>query len=158
MMSFKAIESADGAAHYFESSDDYYGSEGENTQDGLDGHGGGAAGGDNERDAALRVDSPNAVSATRPGATPAPGKLGHKGVWAGKGAAALGLDGKVDREVVLLWAWEGLLPQAIAEVMGLTPNAVSIRLYRAKKSLAGFLERKSAALAGQRLGKEGSEL
>ena len=66
--------------------------------------------------------------------------------------------GEVDREVVLLWAWEGLLPQAIAEVMGLTPNAVSIRLHRAKKSLAGFLERKNAALAGQRLGKEGSDL
>jgi RNA polymerase sigma-70 factor (ECF subfamily) len=66
--------------------------------------------------------------------------------------------GEVDREVVLLWAWEGLLPQAIAEVTGLTPNAVSIRLHRAKKSLAGFLERKNAALAGQRPGKEGSDL
>jgi len=66
--------------------------------------------------------------------------------------------GEVDREVVLLWAWEGLLPQAIAEVTGLTPNAVSIRLHRAKKSLAALLGRKNAALAGQRLGKEGSDL
>jgi RNA polymerase sigma factor (sigma-70 family) len=66
--------------------------------------------------------------------------------------------GEVDREVVLLWAWEGLLPQAIAEAMGLTPNAVSIRLHRAKKSLAAFLERKNAVPSGQRQGKEGSDL
>jgi RNA polymerase sigma-70 factor (ECF subfamily) len=66
--------------------------------------------------------------------------------------------GEVDREVVLLWAWEGLLPRAIAEVTGLTPNAVSIRLHRAKKSLAALLARKSAAVAGQRKSKEGSDL
>ncbi|GAA1700516.1 RNA polymerase sigma factor [Kribbella yunnanensis] len=66
--------------------------------------------------------------------------------------------GELDREVVMLWAWEGLAPQAIAEVTGLTPNAVSIRLHRAKKKLAVQLDRKNGATAGQEQVKRGSEL
>ncbi|NEA32969.1 sigma-70 family RNA polymerase sigma factor [Streptomyces sp. SID13031] len=66
--------------------------------------------------------------------------------------------GELDREVVMLWAWEGLAPKGIAEVTGLTPNAVSIRLHRAKKRLAVLLGRKNETAAGQELGKEGSEL
>ncbi|MFF3934642.1 RNA polymerase sigma factor [Streptomyces phaeofaciens] len=62
---------------------------------------------------------------------------------------ALGALGEVDREVVLLWAWEELAPRAIAEVTGLSPNAVSIRLHRAKKKLAATLERKNGMPAGQ---------
>ncbi|MDT0463887.1 RNA polymerase sigma factor [Streptomyces gibsoniae] len=54
-----------------------------------------------------------------------------------------------DREVVLLWAWEELTPRAIAEVTGLTPNAVSIRLHRGKKRLAALLERKNDTQAGR---------
>jgi RNA polymerase sigma-70 factor (ECF subfamily) len=45
----------------------------------------------------------------------------------------------LDREVVTLWAWEGLEPREIATATGLTPNAVSIRLHRAKKALASHL-------------------
>ncbi|WP_405064618.1 sigma-70 family RNA polymerase sigma factor [Kribbella sp. NBC_01505] len=66
--------------------------------------------------------------------------------------------GEVDREVVMLWAWEGLAPQEIAEVTTLTANAVSIRLHRAKKKLAAELERKNGATAGQEQVKRGSEL
>lgn len=66
--------------------------------------------------------------------------------------------GELDREVVQLWAWEGLAPQGIAEVTGLTANAVSIRLHRAKKKLAAELDRKNGGTAGQEQVKRGSEL
>lgn len=95
MLSFKPVASAEQAAHYFESSDDYYGSDSENTQDGPElamppssagaGAGGGAGGAEQSE-------------ANAPHAEPSP-KRGHKGVWAGEGAAALGLRGTVDREV-----------------------------------------------------------
>ena len=62
--------------------------------------------------------------------------------------AALDQIGALDREVLLLWAWEELAPRQIAEVTGMTSNAVSIRLHRAKKRLAGLLERKNSAPAG----------
>ncbi len=45
-----------------------------------------------------------------------------------------------DRELLRLWAWEQLGPAEIAPVLGLSPNAVSIRLHRAKKKLAENLE------------------
>jgi RNA polymerase sigma factor (sigma-70 family) len=53
--------------------------------------------------------------------------------------AALARLRELDREVVMLWAWEGLAPREIATVTGLTPNAVSIRLHKAKKVLAADL-------------------
>ena len=37
---------------------------------------------------------------------------------------------------VRLWAWEGLAPREIAAALDLTPNAVSIRLHRARSKLA----------------------
>ncbi len=51
-------------------------------------------------------------------------------------------------EVLRLWAWEQLAPADIAVVLGVTPNAVSIRLHRAKKELAEEL-RKDGGGAGQ---------
>lgn len=55
-----------------------------------------------------------------------------------------------DRELLHLWAWEQLEPAEIAVAVGLTPNAASIRLHRAKKKLGENLEvvRKSRASAG----------
>ena len=47
--------------------------------------------------------------------------------------AALGDD---DRELIRLWAWEQLQPREIAVVLGISANAVSIRLHRAKRELA----------------------
>lgn len=62
--------------------------------------------------------------------------------------AALAQLRALDREVVLLWAYEELTPSRIAEVTGLSANAVSIRLHRAKKKLAAQLERKTAPRPG----------
>ncbi|MFJ9245040.1 RNA polymerase sigma factor [Streptomyces sp. NPDC101776] len=64
--------------------------------------------------------------------------------------AALDALGALDREVVRLWAWEGLAPRQIAEATGLTSNAVSIRLRRAKARLADRLGRKDAERPGHK--------
>jgi len=55
-----------------------------------------------------------------------------------------------DRELLRLWAWEQLHPAEIAVVLGLTPNAVSIRLHRAKRKLGENLQvaRKNEMLSG----------
>jgi len=44
-----------------------------------------------------------------------------------------------DREVLRLWAWEHLAPREIAEVLGISPNAASIRLHRALGKLRAEL-------------------
>lgn len=55
-----------------------------------------------------------------------------------------------EREVVRLWAWERLEPREIADVLELTPNAVSVALSRAKRKLAEELGgRQDSADAGQ---------
>jgi RNA polymerase sigma-70 factor (ECF subfamily) len=45
-----------------------------------------------------------------------------------------------EAELLRLWAWEQLGPSEIATVLGLTPNAVSIRLHRARGKLREILE------------------
>lgn len=56
-----------------------------------------------------------------------------------------------DRELVLLWAWEGLEPREIAVVLDATPNAISIRLHRLRRRLADRLgPPPSAGAAGDR--------
>ena len=45
-----------------------------------------------------------------------------------------------EAEALTLWAWEGLAPAEIAVALGVTPNAVSIRLHRAKIHLREALE------------------
>ena len=52
-----------------------------------------------------------------------------------------------DAELLRLWAWEQLTPAEIAAVLDVTPNAVSIRLHRARERLREEL-RKSGAGAG----------
>jgi RNA polymerase sigma-70 factor, ECF subfamily len=47
-----------------------------------------------------------------------------------------------DTEVLRLWAWEDLAPREIAVVLGITPNAASIRLHRAKNRLRDRLEQR----------------
>jgi len=46
-----------------------------------------------------------------------------------------------EAELVRLWAWEQLTPAEIATVLGLTPNAVSIRLHRAREKLKELLRK-----------------
>jgi RNA polymerase sigma-70 factor (ECF subfamily) len=57
--------------------------------------------------------------------------------------AALGALSADDRELLQLWAWEQLEPKEMAMVLGVTPNAVSIRLHRARTKLGRGMERKN---------------
>lgn len=45
-----------------------------------------------------------------------------------------------DRDILRLWAWEGLEPADIAVVEGCTPNTAAARLSRARKRLRRSLE------------------
>lgn len=49
-----------------------------------------------------------------------------------------------DAELLRLWAWERLTPAEIAVVLGITPNAASIRLHRAREKLRAVLGKMSA--------------
>ena len=69
-------------------------------------------------------------------------------------AAALAALRPDDAELLRLWAWEQLTPAEIAIVLGVTPNAASIRLHRARGKLADLL-RKSAAASGHEESREG---
>jgi RNA polymerase sigma-70 factor (ECF subfamily) len=62
--------------------------------------------------------------------------------------AALANLSESDREVIRLWAWEQLEPREISVVTGLTTNAVSLRLTRAKKKIERVLTRQNPARAG----------
>ena len=57
--------------------------------------------------------------------------------------------GETERELIRLWAWEQLEPREIAVVLDTTPNAVSLRLTRAKQKLISSLERQDPGAAGQ---------
>ena len=84
----------------------------------------------------------------------------------GPGDAADGGDAEVaealarlredDAELLRLWAWERLAPAEIAAVLGITPNAASIRLHRARARLREQL-RKAGAAAGHDGSDKGSE-
>ncbi len=58
-----------------------------------------------------------------------------------------------DREVLRLWAWEGLEPRDLAVVLGCTANAAAVRLSRARAALRAQLSKDPAA-AGQKQGRE----
>ena len=60
---------------------------------------------------------------------------------------AIGALREEDAELLRLWAWEQLTPAEIAAVLDVTPNAVSIRLHRAREKLREEL-RKTGAAAG----------
>lgn len=53
-----------------------------------------------------------------------------------------------DRELIRLWAWEQLEPREIAVVLDATPNAVSLRLSRAKQRIRSSMERQDLTAAG----------
>lgn len=58
-----------------------------------------------------------------------------------------------DRELLHLWAWEDLAPREIAVVLGITPNAVSIRLHRAQGRLRDRLGEQKDPGRGGHLGR-----
>jgi len=65
-------------------------------------------------------------------------------------AAALRALPAADQEIIRLWAWEQLEPREIAETLGSTANAVSLRLSRAKKKLAETMSRQSPPESGHK--------
>jgi RNA polymerase sigma-70 factor, ECF subfamily len=63
---------------------------------------------------------------------------------------------EADRELLRLWAWEQLPPREIALTLGVSANAVSIRLHRAKQKLKDLLQaRKNGDDAGHSGVREG---
>lgn len=60
----------------------------------------------------------------------------------------------VDAELLRLWAWEQLTPAEIATVLGISANAASIRLHRARERLRTEL-RKSRGRSGHEESREG---
>ena len=61
---------------------------------------------------------------------------------------ALGRLGDNDRELLRLWAWEGLEAREIATVTGLTVNAATLRLSRARKRLGLEMTRQNPNAPG----------
>ena len=61
-------------------------------------------------------------------------------------AEAIGALREEDAELLRLWAWEQLTPAEIAAVLDVTPNAVSIRLHRAREKLREELRKTGAAV------------
>jgi len=61
-----------------------------------------------------------------------------------------------EADLLRLWAWEQLGPAEIAAVLGVTPNAVSIRLHRARGKFVDEL-RKIDEVAGHEEAREGRE-
>ena len=61
----------------------------------------------------------------------------------GPAFAALGSLSPADQEILRLVAWEELGNQGIAAVLGITPNAVAIRLHRARARFVDALARES---------------
>jgi RNA polymerase sigma-70 factor, ECF subfamily len=71
-------------------------------------------------------------------------------------AAVLAMMRPEEADLLRLWAWEQLGPGEIADVLGITPNAASIRLHRARgKFLEGL--RKIDDDAGHEGVREGRE-
>jgi RNA polymerase sigma factor (sigma-70 family) len=60
-------------------------------------------------------------------------------------AAALARLGEADRELLLLIAWDGLLPNQAAEVLGLKATTARVRLMRARRRLSQALAREELA-------------
>lgn len=58
--------------------------------------------------------------------------------------SALGSLSEADREVLMLVAWEELSYAEIGQMLDLTPNAVAIRIHRARKRLAKHFDRLAA--------------
>jgi RNA polymerase sigma-70 factor, ECF subfamily len=57
-------------------------------------------------------------------------------------AEAMGALREEDAELLRLWAWEQLTPAEIAEALGISANAASIRLHRAREKLREELARR----------------
>jgi RNA polymerase sigma-70 factor (ECF subfamily) len=90
----------------------------------------------NQRRSGLRRDSLlERLSATQAPASPSgEPELRDRGL-----AAALAELGERDREALMLVAWDGLEHQQAAKVMGCSTGALTVRVHRARRRLAGKL-------------------
>jgi RNA polymerase sigma-70 factor (ECF subfamily) len=61
-----------------------------------------------------------------------------------------------DREIVMLYAWEDLPREDIAEIMGMTKAAVDQRIHRAYKKLARVLEPLTSSIPSPPVAEEGA--
>jgi RNA polymerase sigma-70 factor (ECF subfamily) len=69
---------------------------------------------------------------------------------------ALGRVPARDRELLTMTAWEGLTPEQIAKVMGLSANVVRVRLHRARSRLRRELDRpRPVSALGEKVAMEG---
>lgn len=69
----------------------------------------------------------------------------------GRVAAALASLRERDVELLRLWSWERLGPTEIGEVIGITPNAASIRLHRAREKFKDELRKQTDGAGHERL-------
>jgi RNA polymerase sigma-70 factor, ECF subfamily len=65
-------------------------------------------------------------------------------------AAALVSLSSADQEILRLWAWEQLEPRELGPVLGVSVNAATIRLSRARARLAKALTRQNQTPAGHK--------
>ncbi len=72
--------------------------------------------------------------------------------------AALQRMSEDDRELLRLWAWEHLEPREIAVVLETTPNAVSLRLRKAKARLVAEMTGQNSVDAGHISNKHTQEM
>lgn len=90
------------------------------------------------------------IAAIDPPATTVPGP-GERDDDLHEALAALRPD---DAELLRMWAWEQLTPAEIATALGISANAASIRLHRARGRLRDRL-RKAGAASGHEESREG---
>jgi RNA polymerase sigma-70 factor, ECF subfamily len=95
------------------------------------------------------------IAAVDPPAASAPGPEAS-GPESPLAAALAGLRPE-EAELLRLWAWEQLAPAEIAVVLGVSANAVSLRLQRARQKLRGRL-RQDRAGSGHEESREGRGL
>lgn len=55
-----------------------------------------------------------------------------------------------ERDLVTLWAWEGLEPREIAVVLDTTANAISLRLARVREKIGREIDRQNLLVAGHK--------
>lgn len=58
---------------------------------------------------------------------------------------ALAVLTSAEREVMVLSVWENLGPAEIATLLDITPNAVSLRIHKARQKISDYLERNTAS-------------
>lgn len=75
--------------------------------------------------------------AAGPTEDPAQIVVGREDQTVGRALASLDSD---DRDLLMMRAWDGLAVSVIAELLGATPNAVSVRLHKARKRLTVALD------------------